>query len=175
MKKSYDVGFVAAKSRVAELKELSIPRLELQAAVLAARLYKSIQSESRIPFEKFIFFTDSQIVFIWIRSKSRTFKPFVSVRAGEIQSKSDPCQWRHIPGEFNVADDVSRGIEAESLEGRWKHGPEFLYRPGNEWPQDMNEANERTNEEETVKFVEYRKSVVVNFTNPRKRVLQQSP
>ena len=100
------------------MKELSIPRLELQAAVLAARLCKSIQSESRMPFKKVIFFTYSQIVLIWIRSQSRTLKPFVSVRVGEIQSKSDPCQWRHIPGEFNVAGDVSHGIEAESLEGR---------------------------------------------------------
>ena len=52
---SYDVRFVTAKSRVAPLKELSISRLELQAAVLAARLYKSIRSESRTPFEKVIF------------------------------------------------------------------------------------------------------------------------
>ena len=59
---------------------------------------------------------------------------------------------------------MSRGIEAESLEGRWKHGPEFLYRPESEWPQDMNDANERINEEETVKFLEYRKSVAVNIT-----------
>ena len=77
----YDVRFLAAKSRVAPLKELSIPRLELQAAVLAARLYKSVRSESRIKFEKVVFFTDSQM---WIRSESRAFKPFVSVRVGEI-------------------------------------------------------------------------------------------
>ena len=83
-KEKYDVRFLAAKSRVAPLKELSIPRLELQAAVLAARLYKSIRSESRIKFEKVIFFTDSQIVIVWIRSESRAFKPFVSVRVGEI-------------------------------------------------------------------------------------------
>ena len=111
-----------------------------------------------------MFFTDSQIVFIWIRSQSRTFKPYLSVRVCEIQSKSDPCQWHHIPEEFNVADDVSRGIEAESLEERWKHGPELLYRPESEWPQGMNDANERTNEEETVKFLEYGKSVAVNIT-----------
>ena len=130
----FDVRFLAAKSRVAPLKELSIPRLELQAAVLAARLYKSIQSESRIKFEKVILFTDSQIVFVWIRSESRAFKPFVSVRVGEIQSNSDPCQWRHIPGEINVADDVSRGIQVEQLEGRWQRGPDFLYLPESEWP-----------------------------------------
>jgi hypothetical protein len=157
--RSYDVRFVAAKSRVAPLKELSIPRLELQAAVLAARLYKAIQSESRIPFERVIFFTDSKIVFFWIRSQSRGFKPFVSVRVGEIQSKSNPCEWQHIPGEFNVADDVSRGIPVDKLEGRWKRGPEFLYQPESEWPKDTTNDEE---DEETRKLLEYRKPVAVN-------------
>lgn len=128
----FDVRFLAAKSRVAPLKDLSIARLELQAAVSAARLCKSIRSESRIKFEKVILFTDSQIVFVWIRSESRAFKPFVSVRVGEIQSNSDPWQWRHIPVEINIADDVSRGIQVEQLEGQWQRGPDFFYLPESE-------------------------------------------
>ena len=44
----FDVKLIAAKSRVAPLKQLSIPRLELKAAVLVSRLAKSIQEESRI-------------------------------------------------------------------------------------------------------------------------------
>ena len=71
---------------------------------------------------------------------------------------------------------MSHGIEAESLVGRWKHGPEFLYRPENEWPLDMNDANGRTNEEETVKLLEYRKSVALNITiKSPESVPQQSP
>ncbi|XP_028394872.1 uncharacterized protein LOC114519015 [Dendronephthya gigantea] len=133
---SIEVRFVAAKSRVAPLKELSIPRLELQAAVLASRLCKSIQEETRVEFEEIILFTDSTITLAWIRSKGRRFKPFVSNRVGEIQSNVQPCQWRHIPSEHNVADDVSRGIKASELSGRWKEGPEFLRRPKEEWPQE---------------------------------------
>ena len=128
----FDVRFLAAKSRVAPLKDLSIARLELQASVSEARLCKSIRSESRIKFEKVILFTDSQIVFVWIRSESRAFKPFVSVRVGEIQSNSDPWQWRHIPVEINIADDVSRGIQVEQLEGQWQRGPDFFYLPESE-------------------------------------------
>ena len=125
--------FIAAKSRVARLKPLTIPCLELQAAVLATRLYQSIAEESRMQFEKVVFFSDSNIVLSWIRSQAREFKPFVSARVAEIQSNSDPSQWRHVPGELNVADDVSRGIPAQRLIGRWKQGPEFLRLPEEEF------------------------------------------
>ena len=67
------VKFVAAKSRVAPLKQLTIPRLELQAAVLASRLAKSIQEESRLQFTDVKFFTDSTITSAWIRNSSRSF------------------------------------------------------------------------------------------------------
>ena len=77
-------------------------------------------------FEKVVFFSDSNILLSWIGSQGREFKPFVSARVTEIQSNSDPSQWRHVPGELNVADDVSRGILAERLIYRWKQGPEFL-------------------------------------------------
>lgn len=80
-------------------------------------------------FEKVLFFSDSNIVLSWIRSQAREFKPFVFARVAEIQSNSDRSQWRHVPGELNVADDVSRGITARRLIGRWKQGPEFLRLP----------------------------------------------
>ena len=139
---AFSAQFIAAKSRVAPLKKLTIPRLELQGAVLASRLGKTILKESRLKFEKSVFFLDSKIVLAWICSETRRFKPFVSVRVGEIQDNSDPAQWRHVPGEQNVADDVSRGIPVESLTGRWQHGPDFLRLPESEWPQDSPVADE---------------------------------
>ena len=129
--------FITAKSRVAPLKSLTIPRLELQAAVLAVRLCRSVLEESRLQFLKIIFFSDSHIVLSWIRNQPREFKPFVSARVAEIQSKSKPDQWRHVPGEQNVAGDVSRGIPALQLTDRWKYGPEFLTLPEEEWPNEL--------------------------------------
>ena len=128
----FEVKLIAAKSRVAPLKQLTIPRLELQAAVLPSRLAKTIQEESRIKFKDVMFFTDSTIVLAWIHSTPGSFRPFVSSRTGEIQGNSNPSQWRHIPGEFNVADDVSRGIRVQDLNKRWCNGPEFLQLPESE-------------------------------------------
>ena len=98
---THAVKFVAAKSTVPPIKQLTIPRLELQAAVLASRLAKSIQEESRLQFTDVKFFTDSTITLAWMRNSSRSFKPFVSSRVGEIQSTTDPNQWNHIPSEDN--------------------------------------------------------------------------
>ena len=70
----------------------------------------------------------------WIQSPSRSYKPFVSSRIGEIQSNSDPSQWIHIPSEDNVADDLSRGIHVHELNGRWMHGPDFLQLEEELWP-----------------------------------------
>ena len=150
-----NVRFVAAKSRVAPLKDLTIPRLELQAAVLASRLCKSIENEVRIPLQESILFTDSEIVLAWIRNQGRRLKPFVSSLVGEIQSNIQPAQWKHIPSEHNVADDVSRGISVVELSERWKNGPEFLKLPKNSWPIE----NTKPDQEEVEK--ECRKTEVV--------------
>ena len=140
----FGVAFIAAKSRVAPLKKLTIPRLELQAAVLATRLGKTIREESRFVFEKVVYFVDSTIVLGWIRSQASSFKTFVSTRIGEIQSNSDPAEWKHIHGKENVADDVSRGIPVQGLQQRWKSGPDFLRHPEEEWPQTTSITDENT-------------------------------
>ena len=85
---------------------------------------------------------------------SRNFKPFVSSRVGEIQSNTDSSQWRHIPGEVNVADDVSREIRVEELNGRWSNGPEFLQLPEEFWPQEaMKDVSEEEMERRQVKVI----------------------
>ena len=117
-------------------KRLTIPLLELQGAVLGSRLFKTIVHESSFLFVKVILFLDSKIVLVWIGSEARKFKPFVPVRVGEIQNDADPSQWKHIPGELNVADDVSPGIPVRCLAERWQHGPKFLRLSESQWRQD---------------------------------------
>ena len=129
--------FVVAKSRVAPLKPLTVPRLELQAAVLASRLYKTIMEELTIEVDDVIFMTDSMITLSWIRKRARNFKMFVATRVGEIQSNTDPSKWRHISGEVNVEDVLSRGLKASELKGSWQHGPDFLHQSKNDWPEEV--------------------------------------
>ena len=130
----YDVRFVAAKSRVAPLKELTIPRLELQAAVLGSRLGRTIQDESRFEFEKVRYLTDSRVALAWIQGQTRSYKPFVSSRVAEIQSNTDPSEWSHCPTDCNVADDITKGIPVEEINTRWLSGPEFLRLTEEQWP-----------------------------------------
>ena len=102
-------------------------------------MYQTLKEESRLKFEKTVLFTDSMIVYSWV-----SYKPFVSARISEIQHKTEPSQWRHIPGSDNVADDVSRGVAVEELQGRWTKGPEFLRQAETEWPEEStpHEASE---------------------------------
>ena len=104
-------------------------------------------------FEEIIYFTDSKIVLAWIQSTSRVYNQFVSSRVGEIQSNSDPKQWRHVSSEPNVADDVSRGIAVHELNERWQHGPEFLRFPREDWPQDVSEVDDKEVSKEARKIV----------------------
>ncbi|XP_041463438.1 uncharacterized protein LOC121414350 [Lytechinus variegatus] len=157
---TYEVRFVVAKSRVAPLKKLTMPRLELQAAVLATRLYTTVKKELRLEIEKVVFMTDSQIVLSWVRSQRKRYKPFIAVRVAEVQSQSDPAQWRYVPGSCNPADDVSRGLPTAKLGNRWLKGPDFLYTPECEWPTGDGEA---VLDDEAVLEVENRKVFLVSM------------
>ncbi|CAC5416214.1 unnamed protein product [Mytilus coruscus] len=94
---------IASKSRVAPLTSVSIPRLELMAAVLGLRLALSVGQALDIPEDDMTFWTDSMNVLYWIRGKSREFKPFVANHIGEIHSSTNPKQWRHETTNDNPA------------------------------------------------------------------------
>ena len=86
-----DAKFVAANSRVAPLKKLTIPRLELQAAVLVSRLCKTIEREIRMELQESVLFTDIAIVLGWIKNNGRHVKPFVASGVNEIRSNVKPA------------------------------------------------------------------------------------
>ncbi|MCY3927479.1 MAG: A17 family peptidase [Acidobacteria bacterium] len=73
------ISFIMSKTRVAPLKQLTLPRLELMGAVLAARLSNFIlRSFQHTQLHTSIhLWSDSQIVLHWINSKKK-LKQFVS-------------------------------------------------------------------------------------------------
>ncbi|GFV33952.1 integrase catalytic domain-containing protein [Trichonephila clavipes] len=115
-----ETSFICSKSRVAPLKSLTLPRLELTAALLSARLAKQVSS--CLKFDANIYYwTDSLISYYWIRGDSSAFKPYIKNRVQEIQLLSDPMQWGHCPGKDNPADLLSRGTSAVKEHERIGH------------------------------------------------------
>ena len=104
-----------AKSRVSPLRQTTIPRLELMAALVGIRLTKTICDALRHKPNKIFLWLDSKIILHWIHTDSASLGPFVGIRIGEIQSTYDKNHWRYIPTELNPADDLSRGIPVKKL------------------------------------------------------------
>ncbi|KAL0810381.1 hypothetical protein ABMA28_010526 [Loxostege sticticalis] len=144
-----NVILAAAKAKVAPLKTQSIPRLELQAAVIGARLADAVITEHEWQPSDTIFWSDSRTVLHWIRQDARRYTPFVAHRLGELAERTKTRQWRWIPTEHNVADDATRlKSRAVTSDDRWFTGPKFLYEPEDSWPRE--EDLEPALEEETV-------------------------
>ena len=127
-------SFVMGKSRLAPMKPVTIPRMELSAAVVATRLDTMSRKELSLPITESFFWTDSTCVLRYIANQDKLFQTFVASRPATIQEVSSPSQWRYVNTQSNLADDASRGVSADSLH-RWIHGPEFLTQPTDEWPQ----------------------------------------
>jgi hypothetical protein len=131
-----EVRFVSAKAKVAPLQAMSIPRLELMAAVLGTRLAEVVVEALDLNAHNVTFWSDSENVIWWIRRQSRILKPFVANRVAAIQQFARADQWRYVPTEMNPADAASRGCSARELphEPLWWHGPGFLAKAETEWP-----------------------------------------
>ena len=118
-------SFVMAKSRVAPTKELTLPQLELTAAVIGARLASHLQSQLHL--NKVYLWSDSQIVLYWLCS-TKELKPFVANRVKKIKGLTSLTNWKYCPTSDNPADLLTRGISSQQLKSSemWKQGPSWL-------------------------------------------------
>jgi hypothetical protein len=98
-------------SRVAPIKPLTIPRLELCAAVSLAKLYKRAIRALKLTVHDTYLRTDSSIVLSWIHSVFTCWKTFVNNRIAFIHEATSGVTWRHVPSCSNPADLISRGID----------------------------------------------------------------
>ena len=122
-------SFIIGKSRLSPLKQLTILRLQLSAAVVATRLDRMVRKEIGTPINDSIFWTDSTCVLGYIGNDDKRFHTFVANSVAAIQEASSPSQWRHVNGKQNPADDASRGLAAEALlkSERWIISLSFLW------------------------------------------------
>ncbi|XP_070567346.1 uncharacterized protein [Ptychodera flava] len=121
-------SFIAGKARVAPIKIVTIPRLELTAAVVSANMSSKLKEELNINIDEEYFWTDSQVVLRYIANEARRFHVFVANRIQRIRQVSEHSQWHYVPTRMNPADHASRGVCAtELLNSNWFKGPDFLW------------------------------------------------
>ena len=128
------VNFIIAKTRVAPVQTLTLPRLELMAAVLASRVSKFVVNSLSLQAHSLHLWSDSQIVLYWIQS-SKKLPPFVSHRITEIKSATINGTWRYCPTDDNPADLLTRGLTSCQLKSStlWLFGPSWLTKEST-WP-----------------------------------------
>ncbi|XP_053662228.1 uncharacterized protein LOC128711380, partial [Anopheles marshallii] len=143
-----ECALVGSKTRVAPLKLLSIPRLELQAAVIGARFADHIAKAHRLRIDKRVFWTDSRNVVSWIKSDHRRYSPFVAFRVSELSEITDANEWRWLSTKVNVADDGTKwqGHPDLTSSSRWFRGPEFLWEVEENWPINKDDPGESSEE-----------------------------
>ena len=117
-----------SKAKVTPKRTVTIPRLELTAAVLSVNVGCFLEKELKIQDIRHFYWTDSMVVLGYIRNETRRFQVFVANRVQQIRARTTPDQWRFVKSEDNPADLASRGLEASEIKNcdLWWHGPKFL-------------------------------------------------
>lgn len=138
LKASYSDGtvscnLVTSKSRIAPVKIVTLPRLELCAMLLLSKLIERLMSvlDKKITLTSVNLWSDSEVSLAWIKSHASRWHIFVSNRVSQIQELTADFHWRYIKSSDNPADLLSRGIVTPDIINMnlWWHGPTFLQCP----------------------------------------------
>lgn len=97
------------------IRSPTIPRFELQSALLAVRMNKMIQKKVDIPVNETFSWAGSMIILPYLRNTSKRFQTYVADRVNETGETSNPTQWRNCPGDLNPVDDCSCGLDPQKF------------------------------------------------------------
>ena len=130
------ISLVSSKTKVAPLRAVTIPRLELTAATLLARLSRYVSTTLNLRTCPVYLWTDSNLALTWILSHPSRWKDFVRNRVSLIQELLPQAKWMFISGKENPADCASRGLTAQKLSKHdlWWQGPSWLTKTSDLWP-----------------------------------------
>ena len=128
----YESTLLFAKSKINPTKDISVPRLELVAALLCAKIADMIREELNFPKNRIFCYSDSETTLWWLTKKPNSLLPFVSNRVQKIQGFGYVFQY--VSTQMNPADIASRGCAPSALKRTlWTQGPNFLRLSRKDW------------------------------------------